>query len=756
MALRTRCVEQSRRRRQLCTCLVAVFAVALLGTSPVDAAPTAWNVSLVPWNVPGPSQPALASVACPSPGVCFAVGERSANSHSAPLVESRGANGWRPTVLTAPGSEGGLLAGIACPSRTECIAVGLAGESYVSSGTTPLIERYDGKRWLATTLPASKPESFSAIACASKSHCLAIGAQMTGTPQSPTFTGIADTWNGSRWTPSAAVPKNEGIAEHLACPTTTWCVAIGGSFAFQLSGGVWKASKLQGAAYGITCPRVGRCFAVGSTSNGSYAVWMLSSNKWSRQRVPGAGAGNYGALSAVSCVSVQRCTAVGTNSPGCGPCYNDTGVAMSLSAGRWTVADLPYPAEDPTMQESAIACTSATTCVAVGSGQWGLSDPGSEYPYGYVVAAVLQLSGTTWTVPPLPTVIGPGDAWFSGVSCAAGAPCVAVGDYQDQQFVVKPLVASDSTSGWSAEPLALPSGVTSATLNGVSCVPSLCVAVGSDDSHGVPLIEEMATSGWTSVTAPMPSGISFATLAGVSCTSTTSCVAVGSGNTSVGTELVVLTMQGKTWSAAIAPAPAGSANAYGLTGVACTSSTSCVAVGGYQPTPPTQWGALVETLSGGVWHPSTTPSIAGDLIPELSSVGCFDSAHCFAPGNAYVRQSSSLAAAPFADVGPSPWTTSALASPPGARVGLAGAACTSATTCLAVGDEVTTASQSSLVETGSSGAWSSDVLPAPAGTVGSSLAGISCATSSLCTAVGEGTAIYNDVPEVATYNGLGA
>ena len=478
-------------------CAGSLVVVLLSGATPASAASPAWNVHVVPWSIPGPSAQQLNAVACPAPGTCLAVGdETGAGGQLAPLVESTSGRGWTYTVL--PMFPGDLL-GIACASKTFCLAVGFARQGAI-------VERYDGAHWTASTLPDSTKVRFSGVACPSRSRCFVAGSRDGGVGEPATVPAV-DMWNGARWTvDSLPATRSPSSLSGIACPTTKACVAVGGGFAYQFVGGTWKASKPSGfGASGVACPRVGRCVAVGETSAGSAAAWTLSSDKWSRAKLP-ATLADRGGLSGVYCLSPSRCLAVGTYAGDCPQCGNTNGDVALFDNAKWTlVASIGGGV-------AGVACTSAAACVAVGRNQVLGNPTGQPYPYVlYYLAAVLQLSGTTWTRPALPAIPGPADAWFSAVSCASATSCAAVGAYQSQERLDEPLVATSSASGWAPTPLSLPAGAAGIGLAGVSCVPSLCVAVGSEtvETGGVatvvPLVEELGCSGWSPVAAPTPS-----------------------------------------------------------------------------------------------------------------------------------------------------------------------------------------------------------------------------------------------------------
>ncbi len=83
-------------------------------------------------------------------------------------------------------------------------------------------------------------------------------------------------------------------------------------------------------------------------------------------------------------------------------------------------------------------------------------------------------------------------------------------------------------------------------------------------------------AGWTVQPVPAPPN---GQLSGVSCTSTSACAAVGSYADSTG-NIVTLAEQwnGTSWQVQSTPNPAGATTSI-LNGVSCTSATSCTAVG---------------------------------------------------------------------------------------------------------------------------------------------------------------------------------
>ncbi len=173
----------------------------------------------------------------------------------------------------------------------------------------------------------------------------------------------------------------------------------------------------------------------------------------------------------------------------------------------WSVTQAPLPpdaAGSRTNQISAVACPSATSCVAVG---------GYDDAKGNGQGLVLTGSGTSWTAlrAPLPSDAGTSpDVSLSSVSCATAASCVAVGSYIDAAGVTRGLLLSRTGSGWTATRAPVPAGAdpgSSQSLTQVSCPGAgSCVAIGSDGT-GLDFAGFVVTgsgTSWTAVSPPLP------------------------------------------------------------------------------------------------------------------------------------------------------------------------------------------------------------------------------------------------------------
>jgi hypothetical protein len=147
------------------------------------------------------------------------------------------------------------------------------------------------------------------------------------------------------------------------------------------------------------------------------------------------------------------------------------------------------------------------------------------------------------------------------------------------------------------------------------------------------LVESWNGTTWSIV--PSPNIGASADLLGVSCRSSSSCVAVGSyDSSSLGVyQTLVESWNGSNWS--IVPSPNMGTSNNGLLGVSCGSAGSCQAVGLSFNTSLGDFQTLIETRSGGRW--SVVPSANnGTAYNVLAAVSCRPSSRsCKAVGNYY-------------------------------------------------------------------------------------------------------------------------
>ena len=290
--------------------------------------------------------------------------------------------------------------------------------------------------------------------------------------------------------------------------------------------------------------------------------------------------------------------------------------------------------------------------------------------------------------------------------------------------------------GWSAVPtrnLLTRTG----QFTGVSCPSSSsCTAVGDfTKGSGVAVIlaEHWDGSRWAIQATPNPRGARLSVLASVSCSSRSACTAVGQAVSNQGASTPLAERwDGTRWRIQATPNPPQGGG--GLSGVSCTSASSCFAVGSSNA------GTLAEHWNGTTWRIQRTPSPSGAPFSFLNAVSCTSSSACSAVGGYGNSSGTPLTLAERWNG--TRWTIQATANPSGSPGSLfIGVSCTSASACTAVGARTdnTGTPVGTLAERWNGARWSIQATPNPSGAQGSFLNAVSCMSASACTAVGART-----------------
>ena len=358
---------------------------------------------------------------------------------------------------------------------------------------------------------------------------------------------------------------------------------------------------------------------------------------------------------------------------------------------NWYIMQRPVlPTAAPDNILSAISCPSPGACVATGSEGYSASQ----------TSLVETLRGGAWRVTPSPRTSAafPVD-YLGSVSCMSISACMAVGWATDTKEVNdRTLVEMLSGDNWKVTPSPNPSTVSN-DLNGISCTSrTACVAVGDDGTtqSQKTLIETLVGNSWKLTPSPStasPFPIDF--LSGVSCSSSTHCVAAGlaAESTAMESRALIETLTDGKWT--ITPTPNSGSPINELFGVSCSSSASCVAVGDtgtiYAQTP------LVETLSRGKWRITPSPSTPLPLNTLYQS-WCRSSTSCVATGYA-MNSGGTKARTLMEHLNGRSWTIVQSPNSAYALNELFGYACSSATSCYAVGLQGNGNAHQALIET---------------------------------------------------------
>lgn len=454
-------------------------------------------------------------------------------------------------------------------------------------------------------------------------------------------TNIPGTTGSDMPLPANVGPALVAYLYSVACPSAGSCVAVGSYMDSSgylqplietQSGRSWEPTEVtlpgnaeadtQAGLTSVACPSATSCVAVGSYNNGSAMLVTGSGTTWTPATaapLPGdAQSGASSGLVSVICPSATSCVAVGE--------YNDipnTGTSSGLiltgpasSGTLWTPTHAPLPANATSLfsgQWPAVACMSSTSCVTTwtynnSSGtQQGALDTGSGTNW---TTSELPLPGDTFTSDPVFT-LGGQNGLGQPLACSA-TTCVAVAHYVDSYDNVQSLLVTGSGTNWTQTETPLPADALPANdydrialLNSVACESATtCVATGeySTLSGTQPLIVTGSGTSWTPATAPVPANAVTPlqmTLDSVTCPTTYWCEIAGSYATTAsdGSHTIAglaLSGSGTSWNTTLAPLPGNtySANTL-LNSLTCPSVTACIAVGQYVDS--TNWHGLLAT-----------------------------------------------------------------------------------------------------------------------------------------------------------------
>jgi hypothetical protein len=622
------------------------------------------------------------------------------------------------------------LNGVSCRNAADCYAVGS-----LNDGT--LIEHWNGVRWSVMSTPSPAAPfiaELSAVSCGSASNCFAVGTAIAFTETDFRLQTLIEHWNGSQWSIVASPNPTGSIFSSLSgisCPTATSCVAVGasefGNLVEHWNGSRWKiaptpngSTSLDGFGFdalsGVSCVTATYCYAVGATEDRPI-IERWNGARWGIVTTLRPANTVFAELNDISCPSKRHCVAVGMYST------DPEGETSHQLIERWNGTNwalVPSP-DLPTLFGfvglTGVSCAIAADCSAVG---------GSPY--------VDHWNGQSWAQAPFATISS--QSQLRQVACLSIANCFAVGTYFTGTRS-KTLVERWNGSSWSIVPSPNPNGSLDAALNGISC-PGLntCYAVGSslNATGSKTLVERWNGTSWSIVATPTPIGALDAELGAVSCSSTTSCMAVGSYATFSDDKPFAQRWNGTSWSNVAIPTPSAALFTI-VTGVSCTSPTSCRAVGGYFAGSGLAVRPLAESWNGATWSIVATPNPSSDFA-AFNGLTCTSATDCTAVG--FKESSSSFTGQTLVEHwNGTSWAIVASPNPSGATdAGLNGVSCPSAGNCYAVGSYSTATSTKTLVEHWDGSTWAIQASPNPTNSAAAALFGVSCPGPASCFAVG--------------------
>jgi hypothetical protein len=260
-------------------------------------------------------------------------------------------------------------------------------------------------------------------------------------------------------------------------------------------------------------------------------------------------------------------------------------------------------------------------------------------------------NGSRWSSQAVALPAGVSSGGLSGLSCSSARSCVAVGSVVDTVAnAQRPWVVRWNGRAWSGQVLPAPAVSVSATLSGVSCVRSRsCWAVGEavvtpDPTNPVcvastrTLVEHWNGARWSIQPSPNPyavcEGISDSTLSAVSCAAQAACMSVGNAVSAAsgggGQFTLVESWNGSAWSIGQTVDVDLSGGDNDLVDVSCTSRRSCTAVGNTDDANGNLI-ALIERWNGSRW--TVQHGVPGDGGAALNAVSCTSPRFCFTVGS---------------------------------------------------------------------------------------------------------------------------
>lgn len=546
---------------------------------------TSWTIQTTP-DPAGATDSGLFGVSCASARACSAVGSyEGTDGTELTLAEAWNGTSW--SLQTSPNPAGATatnLAGVSCSSPSFCVAVGY----YVTSAGMglPLVEGWGGARWAIQTFPVPSSASggqLYGVSCVSAKSCSAAGGYSDSAGTGLTLAGA---WNGTSWsdqtTPVVAGATNSLLAA-VSCASATGCLAVGND------------TDSAGSNLPMTLAQ----------------VWNGTS--WSTQTTRDQAGAVTSNLRAISCSAATVCTAVGYYTEGQGATLT---LADARHGSSWSVVASPNPVGSVDAEFSGVSCSAAAACTAVG-------DYFSASGTGQMLAE--RWNGTSWSIEAVPNPAGAASSTFAGVSCTTATSCIAVGSFSNSAGQTLPLAESWNGTSWSVQDAPNSAVAVNGQFSAVSCTAAnACVAVGTFAvSSGLPrtLAESWNGSRWVVQGIPTPAGQALA-ISGVSCSSAIACVAVGNYVDSSGTPLtLVYTWNGVAWGNQASASPSG-VSEVGLSGVSCSSPSACTAVGSYEVNDFVPTVAFAEAWDGTSWGLQTIPVPAGGNSSVLRGVSC--------------------------------------------------------------------------------------------------------------------------------------
>jgi hypothetical protein len=368
----------------------------------------------------------------------------------------------------------------------------------------------------------------------------------------------------------------------------------------NVPGAAGAASQLDG----VFCTSAPNCWADGYVTSGTVTAGEMlhwNGRTWRAVRVPnpaGTRSHDSNELFAVRCLEPRDCWAVGDDSRDGNAAY---GEALHWNGANWSSVATPRPGGNKPSDLTEIAdstCTAARSCWAVGEygGDSGLTE--------VIRNLALHWNGKRWSQVRVANPAGSSPGHYNtlnAVRCVSTDNCLAVGGVgtppDSPTYNARNEALRWNGKRWSLQTTPDPGGTASGAdsqLVTLACGAATSCWAGGYFGSNVPkqTVENQILHWngrkWTKAVTPEPDGGAVGAInyvIGATCSSSRNCWAVGTYGNSAEADLnQVLHWNGKKWSLATAPNPAGAGKSAVniLVSVRCPSASSCWAVGAFQ------------------------------------------------------------------------------------------------------------------------------------------------------------------------------
>jgi hypothetical protein len=296
---------------------------------------------------------------------------------------------------------------------------------------------------------------------------------------------------------------------------------------------------------------------------------------------------------------------------------------------NWSIVPTPnLPGEIVDNLITFTTCVTADDCWAVGYQSAG----------GVNQTLIQHWDGTAWSIVRSPNTSPDQSNILSSVTCTATDDCWAVGYYNAGPRYNHTLTMHWDGTTWSIVPSPNPLAEQDSVFFDVTCVSaSDCWAVGiyREPAPAIgpqrTMIQHWDGNSWTIVPSQNGLGTLNSSITGVTCTASNDCWAVGWYTNDVAVQTLIQRWDGTAWTT-VPSANTSPLHHSVLTSVTCTAVNDCWAVGFQAPTQTDAWETFTQHWNGIAWTLVLSPNVAGRHESYLYEVSCSSSSECFAVG----------------------------------------------------------------------------------------------------------------------------